>query len=503
MDMIWLQRDLGLYVVGLFDTFHASRALGYPRNSLAYLLKHFADFDAAKQYQMADWRIRPLPDEMFDYARSDTHFLLYIYDNMRKELIDKSSLSRSNENLIETVLNNSKEEALQRYEHPVYDYEKGSGSKGWYNMLFRTPALFDREQFSVFRAVHQWRDQVARLEDESVHSVMPKQVLYSIARDTPLDMPSLLGCSHPMSVPFQERKDDLLRVIKQAKGNGATGPEMKELMQEIDPLQWQMIRSQGNHGRQPIEAANTAELPHATLPLRCEKSRFWGSSLSNARSPGPMSNGQGLSLALPLPQITAEVFEDANATSKQSGMENVKANQGSSTAPSNVANPPPNRNETFVIKQEANSRKRRATTGPATTERSTSLRDEDNETGDGAEPEIALDPDSDIERQREKAARKEEKKRLKRQQKQEEKEKANGSANNGDVEAPAAVFDYATATSVLHATTQQRSANSAITGEASSAASKGFNPYAKSLDAPKGMQKSKKEIAARSHTFKN
>ncbi|MCJ1461196.1 exosome nuclease subunit [Mycoblastus sanguinarius] len=58
MDMIWLQRDFGLYVVGLFDTYHASRALGYPKHSLAYLLKHFADFDAAKQYQMADWRIR-------------------------------------------------------------------------------------------------------------------------------------------------------------------------------------------------------------------------------------------------------------------------------------------------------------------------------------------------------------------------------------------------------------------------------------------------------------
>lgn len=58
MDMIWLQRDFGIYVVGLFDTYHASRCLGYPRNSLAYLLKRFVDFDAAKQYQMADWRVR-------------------------------------------------------------------------------------------------------------------------------------------------------------------------------------------------------------------------------------------------------------------------------------------------------------------------------------------------------------------------------------------------------------------------------------------------------------
>ena len=58
MDMIWLQRDLGLYVVGLFDTYHASKTLGYPKNSLAALLARHANFNAAKQYQMADWRMR-------------------------------------------------------------------------------------------------------------------------------------------------------------------------------------------------------------------------------------------------------------------------------------------------------------------------------------------------------------------------------------------------------------------------------------------------------------
>ena len=58
MDIIWLQRDLGLYIVSLFDTYHATWALGYPKHSLAFLLKKFVNFDAAKQYQMADWRTR-------------------------------------------------------------------------------------------------------------------------------------------------------------------------------------------------------------------------------------------------------------------------------------------------------------------------------------------------------------------------------------------------------------------------------------------------------------
>lgn len=58
MDIVWLQRDLGLYIVGLFDTHQASRVLGYGGGSLAFLLKKFADFDAQKQYQTADWRMR-------------------------------------------------------------------------------------------------------------------------------------------------------------------------------------------------------------------------------------------------------------------------------------------------------------------------------------------------------------------------------------------------------------------------------------------------------------
>lgn len=58
MDIIWLQRDFGLYVVGLFDTYEAARSLGFAGKSLAFLLKKYVDFDADKQYQLADWRIR-------------------------------------------------------------------------------------------------------------------------------------------------------------------------------------------------------------------------------------------------------------------------------------------------------------------------------------------------------------------------------------------------------------------------------------------------------------
>uniref|UniRef100_A0A804UM03 3'-5' exonuclease domain-containing protein n=4 Tax=Zea mays TaxID=4577 RepID=A0A804UM03_MAIZE len=85
-DIMWLQRDFHIYVCNLFDTGQASRVLQMERNSLEHLLLHFCGVTAKKEYQNADWRSRPLPDEMIKYAREDTHYLLYIYDLMRQAL---------------------------------------------------------------------------------------------------------------------------------------------------------------------------------------------------------------------------------------------------------------------------------------------------------------------------------------------------------------------------------------------------------------------------------
>ncbi|WAR13902.1 EXOSX-like protein [Mya arenaria] len=57
-DIDWLQRDLGLYIVNMFDTGQAARVMNYSRFSLAHLLQQYCGVTADKQYQLADWRIR-------------------------------------------------------------------------------------------------------------------------------------------------------------------------------------------------------------------------------------------------------------------------------------------------------------------------------------------------------------------------------------------------------------------------------------------------------------
>lgn len=114
-DIVWLQKDFGIYVTNCFDTYHAAKLLKYPALSLAHLLKIFCNVTANKRYQLSDWRQRPLPPDMIKYARGDTHYLLHIYDQLRKEVWN----AQGREGL-QFVLDSSKRLCLQRYEKEFF-----------------------------------------------------------------------------------------------------------------------------------------------------------------------------------------------------------------------------------------------------------------------------------------------------------------------------------------------------------------------------------------------
>lgn len=98
----------------MFDTHQAAKQLGYSRLSLAYLLNKFCNFLPDKMFQLADWRIRPLPDQLKNYAREDTHYLLYLYHCLKKELFAKS---KNNDNMLISVINMSTEISKKVNEH--------------------------------------------------------------------------------------------------------------------------------------------------------------------------------------------------------------------------------------------------------------------------------------------------------------------------------------------------------------------------------------------------
>nr|XP_019049128.1 hypothetical protein I302_02909 [Kwoniella bestiolae CBS 10118]OCF28058.1 hypothetical protein I302_02909 [Kwoniella bestiolae CBS 10118] len=234
-DIVWLQHDFEIFVVNLFDTYHATIVLQHQQRSLAALLKTYCNFEADKRYQMADWRIRPLPEGMLHYARSDTHFLLYIYDNLRNALLEQSSrppspdpegnpvievTRRNPQQAMREVLGRSAETALKMYEIDEYNEETGKGSGGWMGAARKwlNKTVVDEEPGWVWRKLHAWRDRLGRELDESPIYIMPQDILknLSLLRGT---APILIKQAiNPARAPIAaSRVEEIGEIIKQAK----------------------------------------------------------------------------------------------------------------------------------------------------------------------------------------------------------------------------------------------------------------------------------------------
>ncbi|KAG7172527.1 exosome component 10-like [Homarus americanus] len=207
-DILWLQRDCGIYVVNLFDTHQAAVVLEYPHRSLAALLSRFCQIQANKVYQRADWRIRPLPNDFIEYARQDSHYLLYIYDIMRNELIERGNQLN---NLISAVYSRSAEICMKRYEKPIV------GPDSHMDLYRRSRKTFNSRQMFALRELYLWRDRVAREQDESPEFVLPKHMLLQITEVLPKEMQGVLACCNPIPPLVKTELLTLHTIIREAR----------------------------------------------------------------------------------------------------------------------------------------------------------------------------------------------------------------------------------------------------------------------------------------------
>lgn len=174
---------------------------------------------------------------MLFYARSDTHFLLYIFHSLLAAV--KSSQPDSLQ-AFKKIAEQSNEVAGGIYEHPVYDPSTGLGAIGWRGLVQKfnkhlayfvpaypheytlpEPPRKTTLEFHVFRALHDWRDRVARENDESPRYILSHHLLFKLAEERPDSMTKLrilLG-------PQVKGKEELIRVIKKAVDRWEELPE--------------------------------------------------------------------------------------------------------------------------------------------------------------------------------------------------------------------------------------------------------------------------------------
>jgi exosome complex exonuclease RRP6 len=228
-DIIWLQRDFGIYVCNLFDTGQASRVLNLERNSLEFLLQHFCGVTANKEYQNADWRIRPLPEEMTRYAREDTHYLLYIYDLIKLELQRMAKDDAHTDSPLLEVYKRSYDVCTQLYEKELLT------ENSYLHVYGLQAAGFNAAQLAIVAGLCEWRDFIARAEDESTGYVLPNKVLLEIAKEMPDSVGKLrrmLKSKHPY---IERNVDSVVSVIRQSMQHYAAFESAALSLKDVSP----------------------------------------------------------------------------------------------------------------------------------------------------------------------------------------------------------------------------------------------------------------------------
>ena len=521
-DMIWLQRDLGLYVVGLFDTYYACEALQFPGRSLKYLLQHFANVEAQKQYQLSDWRQRPLSQELLDYARSDTHYLLYIFDEVRNLLVQAST---PRDNLIDYVLAGSKKEALQVYEQFNYNFESGRGSGGWYGLYLDKASIYTPQQFAVYKALHQWRDEMARELDESPNALLKNADLILLGEAMPKNMTEMYRAFRAAPGIFQDKSFKgasdvfglIAKTMREHKDDPAVHEQIRqnELKYGVRPQnRWKKATSTPKGDRaqsqltglaatlQQVQSNGDLETtapntPHANglteaehMPPRSQQSGLWGSVMPFMPLPfmDPMMAFTALGALLPLPDLSGDPF-----TVEEQQIVSAQVEDSAMPAPSSSVSTPI-QDDTFTLRN-LSSRKRKAEDSveekddidPFADQSLSSITDYDiyNKPGQGS------------------AAVTSERAQAKQQRKAEKKARRTAELEEQDRKDRDMVpFDYDAEESVL-APKPSRTNGTDLPDK--SKGKKHMNPFAKALDTGTGAKRNRlgQEGAGRSMTFKS
>jgi ribonuclease D len=197
MDIQWLQRDFGVYVVNMFDTGQAARVVGLSGGfGLANLLASLCSVSTNKAFQVSDWRTRPLPEDMVKYARLDTHYLLYIRDKLRGILLTMGGgggVTTYGRRMLIQCLEKSAGISMKVYIEPVSDCQVESD-----HICIKAPALrvggirTNPKMMAALRAVLRWRDTTARRLDESRFHVLSNAAVLRLANALPSNTAQIL-----------------------------------------------------------------------------------------------------------------------------------------------------------------------------------------------------------------------------------------------------------------------------------------------------------------------
>jgi ribonuclease D len=206
-DLACLRRDFGFRVSPLFDTRVASRTLGQERTGLGDLLQEAFGVRIDKRHQRANWGKRPLPGELLDYARLDTHYLLPLRDRLAAELAAAGRAAEAREE-------------CERIAAAVDDPPEDSVDEPFWRITHAR--RLKSPQAAVLRELYAMRDEEARRRDCPPFKVLPDEALMAVAQASPRSRRALERVEG-LPARMRERYGNALLAAVQ-RGLGAPAP---------------------------------------------------------------------------------------------------------------------------------------------------------------------------------------------------------------------------------------------------------------------------------------
>ena len=181
-----LYTEWGCRVKGLFDTqvayqfINQELSIGY-----AKLVEILTDDVVDKEQTKSDWTKRPLTNKQLKYAAFDVLYLLRCFKLLNDELVGKSYLPFFEEECKELCVN-----AVVRADN-LSDYRDAKDV--W---------QLNAEQLGLFKALFDWRENVARTDNRTKNHIIRDQGLVEMAQRQPSSVTQIkkINDLHPRSI---------------------------------------------------------------------------------------------------------------------------------------------------------------------------------------------------------------------------------------------------------------------------------------------------------------
>lgn len=205
-DVYLLEREFNFTFNNIFDTQIAARTLGYPATGLGAILADKFEVQVDKHFQKANWGQRPLPGDLIDYARMDTHYLIALRNLLYQELKEQDRWELAHEDFHRCCVVNGHNNI-----DPRERWERISGNQD----------LSPREK-TILHELCLGRERLAEKLDRPLFKVLDDRLLLELAQKAPTNRPQLHECG------LSDRQIDRFgKVVLDAIKKGQQAPLVK------------------------------------------------------------------------------------------------------------------------------------------------------------------------------------------------------------------------------------------------------------------------------------